>query len=95
MGRWGGGDIKVCGGGGGDNIPISLHCHHQNDSCINMGSDESHFNVPLIVKDIVRRQCQLSKRKESQGGFEPRFLCLPAQRLTTRPNRLTHSWMMM
>ena len=22
-----------------------LHCHHQNDSCIKVGSDESHFNV--------------------------------------------------
>ena len=22
-----------------------LHCHHQNDLCIKMGSDESHFNV--------------------------------------------------
>ena len=21
---------------------LSLHCHHQNDSCIKMGSDESH-----------------------------------------------------
>ena len=28
---------------------ISLHCHHQNDSCIKMGSDESHFNVSLII----------------------------------------------
>ena len=26
-------------------IYISLHCHHQNDSCIKTGSDESHFNV--------------------------------------------------
>ena len=26
---------------------ISLHCHHQNDSCIKMGSDESHFNVSV------------------------------------------------
>ena len=26
-------------------IYISLHCHHQNDSCIKMGSDASHFNV--------------------------------------------------
>ena len=26
-------------------IYLSLHCHHQNDSCIKMGSDESHFNV--------------------------------------------------
>ena len=26
-------------------IYLPLHCHHQNDSCIKMGSDESHFNV--------------------------------------------------
>ena len=26
---------------------LSLHCHHQNDSCIKMGSDESRFNVSL------------------------------------------------
>ena len=32
-------------------IYLSLHCHHQNDSCIKMGSDESHFNVSLIVRD--------------------------------------------
>ena len=31
-------------------ISISLHCHHPNDSCIKMGSDESHFTVPLIVR---------------------------------------------
>ena len=28
-------------------ILLSLHCHHQNDSCIKMGSDESHFNVSV------------------------------------------------
>ena len=32
-------------------VYLSLHCHHQNDSCIKMGSDESHFNVSLIVRD--------------------------------------------
>ena len=26
---------------------LSLHCHCQNDSCIKMGSDESHFNVSV------------------------------------------------
>ena len=26
-------------------IDLLLHCHHQNDSYIKMGSDESHFNV--------------------------------------------------
>ena len=31
-------------GGEGDYIPI-VHCHHQNDFCIKVGSDESHFNV--------------------------------------------------
>ena len=30
-------------------IYLSLHCHHQNDFCIKVGSDESHFNVSLIV----------------------------------------------
>ena len=28
-------------------ICLSLHCHHQNDSCIKMGRDESHFNVSV------------------------------------------------
>ena len=32
-------------------IYLSLHCHHQNDSCIKMGSDESRFNVSLIGRD--------------------------------------------
>ena len=38
-------------------IYLSLHCYHQNDSCIKMGSDENHFNVSLIVRDTVTRQC--------------------------------------
>ena len=35
-------------GGEGEIISLSLHCHHQNDSCIKMGSDESHFNVSQL-----------------------------------------------
>ena len=34
-------------------IYLSLHCHHQNDSCIKVGSYENHFNVSLIVRDKV------------------------------------------
>ena len=34
-------------------IYLSLHCHHQNDSCIQIGSGESHFNVSLTVRDKV------------------------------------------
>ena len=61
-------------------IYLSLHCHHQNDSCIQMGSDESHFNV----MDKFTRQCPQTttflKRKESRSGIEPRsfrLLALP------------------
>ena len=45
------------GGGGGGEIILSLHCHHRNDSCIKMASDESPFNISLIVRDKVTRQC--------------------------------------
>ena len=38
-------------------IYLSLHCHHQYDSCIKMGSEESHFNVSLTVRNKVTRQC--------------------------------------
>ena len=38
-------------------------------------------------QDSVHRP-QLLKRNESQSGLEPRSLCLPAWRLSARPNRL-------
>ena len=45
------------GGGGGGGELCTCHCHHQNDSCIKMGSDESQFKVSLIVRVKVTRQC--------------------------------------
>ena len=48
-------------------IYLSLHCHHQNDSCIKMGSDERHFNVSLIVRDKVTRQCPQTTTFEENG----------------------------
>ena len=62
-------------------IYLLLHCRHQNDSCMKMGSDKSYFNVSLIVRDKVTRQCpqtQFLKRNASRSGSEPRSLCLPA-----------------
>ena len=46
-------------GGGGERgiIYLSLQYHYQKDSCTKMGSNESHFNVSLIVRDKVTRQC--------------------------------------
>ena len=62
--RWGGG-----GGGGGEReiIYLSLHCHLQNDICVKVGSDESHFNVPLIVRDKVARQCPQTTTFDEKG----------------------------
>ena len=70
----------VWGWGKREIIYLSLHCHHQNDSCIKVGGDESHFNVSLIVRDKVAsvHRPQLLKRKESRNGFEQRSLCLLA-----------------
>ena len=60
-----------------DYIPIATLSHH-NDSCIKMGSDESHFNVSLIARDKVTRP-QLLKRKDCLSGIKPRPFCLPAE----------------
>ena len=59
----------------GDYIPIAIHCHHQNDSCIKMGSDESHFNVSVGSNGQSHKTVSTNH--------------LPAYRLTARPNRLS------
>ena len=41
---------EIPGGGGRGRLYLTLLCHHQNHSCVKMGSDESHFNVSLIVR---------------------------------------------
>ena len=44
---------KAYGRGGGGNIYLSLHCHHQNDLRIKIGGDESHFNEGQSHKTAV------------------------------------------
>ena len=61
--KWGEGGIEV----GRDTIYLSLHCHHQNDTCIKMGRDESHFNVSLTVRDKVTRQFPQTTTFEEKG----------------------------
>ena len=51
-------------------IYLSLHCHHQNDSCIKMGSDESHF-VSLIVRDTVTKSVSTNHNHFEEKG-EPK-----------------------
>ena len=64
-------------------IYLSLHCHHQNDSCIKVGSDESHFNVSLIMKDKVTRQCPQTTILEVKG--EPKQIRTEVPLLTSLP----------
>ena len=72
-----GGLYALCGGerervrwGEMEVIYIPLYCHHQNDSCIKTGSDESHFNVLIIVRDKVTRQCPQITNFEEKGEAE-------------------------
>ena len=64
-----------------------LHCHHQNDSCIKMGSDESCFNVSLFVSGKITRQCLQTATFEEKGELKHGMdLTLPAYQITVRPN---------
>ena len=53
-------------------IYLSLHCHHQNDSCIKMASNKSHFNVSLTVRDKVTRQCPQTTTFDEKS--EPKWI---------------------
>ena len=55
------------GAGEEGNIDLSLHCHHQTGSCTKTGSDESHFDFSLIVRDKVTRQCPQTTTFEEKG----------------------------
>ena len=63
--------------GGREIIYLSLHCHHQNHSCIKTGSDETHFNPSLIVRDKATRLCTQTttflERREGRSGIEPKL----------------------
>ena len=70
-------------GGEREIIYLSLHCHHQNDFCIKVGCDESHFNVSLIVRDTVTRQCpQTTTFEEKEEPKQIRTEVLPLTSLT-------------
>ena len=50
-------------------IPDAIHCSHQDDFYIKMGSDESHFNASFTLRGNVTRRSSLLKRKKSPEGF--------------------------
>ena len=77
---------EIPGGMGRGRLYLTLHCHHQNDSCIKMGSNERHFNVALIVRDKVTRQCpqtttlfkrgELTESNQHLFAYQPNALLL-------------------
>ena len=50
----------------GEYIPIATLSPHRM-TCIKMGSDESHFNVSLAVRNKVTRQCPQTTTFEEKG----------------------------
>ena len=56
----------------GDSVYLTLHCHHHNGFCIKMGSNESRFNVSLVVRDKVTRQCPHDITLHKKTNFEER-----------------------
>ena len=47
------------GGGEREIMYLSLHCHHQNDFCIKMGSDEVACRAALITPAACDRKLDL------------------------------------
>ena len=57
--------------GWGEIIYLSLHCHHQNDLCIKVGSDESHFNVSVGSEGQSHKTVSTERDGEKGGsGYE-------------------------
>ena len=75
-------------------IYLSLHCRHQNDSCIKVGSDECHFNVSLgsdgQSHKTMSTNHNLSEEKGEPKLYRTEVLPLTTAYLTARPNRLTN-----
>ena len=68
MGRRGG---RGYGGGGRGRLYhyLSLHCHHQNDFCIKVGSDENHFSVSYKKnRDKVTKLSRPQKKLSLKHG---------------------------
>ena len=60
-------------------IYLSLHCHHQNDSCFKMGSDESHFNVSVGSDGQSHRTLSTNRNLFEEKG-EPKLTSLTPYR---------------
>ena len=60
-------------GGGGRIIHLSLHCRHQNDSCIKMGSDESHSNFSVAKNGLSHKTVSTNHNRFEEKGELKRY----------------------
>ena len=71
-------EIPGCGGRG--TLYLTLHCHHQNDSCIKTGSDESHLNVAVIMRDkdhnLLKKRRAEAESNRGPFAYQPNALPL-------------------
>ena len=80
-----GGGGREYGGGGREIICLSLHCHHQNDFCIKMGNDESHFNVSVGSHGHSHKTASTNLNLSEEKGEPKRYRneVLPLTSLTS------------
>ena len=76
---------------------MSLLCHHQNDSCIKMGSDENHFNVSVGSDGQSHRTVSTDHNLFEEKGEPKRYRTevLPLTNPNALPLGQTGSLMMM
>ena len=72
---------KGYGGGGRGRVYTYRYTVTTRMTCIKMGSDERHFNVSLIVRDKVTRQCPQTTTFEEKG--EPKRIRTQVPLLTS------------
>ena len=75
------------GVGGRGIIYLSLHCHHQNDTCIKTGSNEGHFNVSVGSDGQSHMTVSANHNLFEEKGEPKRYRTelLPLTRLNTLP----------
>ena len=62
---------EIPGGEERRGLYLTLHCHHHNDSCILMGSDESRFNVSLSGRGKVKEKGREGRTEAESTGAAP------------------------
>ena len=60
-------------GGKREIIYLSVHCHHQSDFCIQMGSDESHLNVSVGSDGQSHRTVSTNHNLFEENGEPKRY----------------------